>query len=470
MLVYIIKRIILFFPLIIGMAILVFSLQFMIPGDPAEVFLGEQASPEAVEKLREKLGFNEHPVVQLGMYMGRLIKGDLGTSIFQNRSVNKAVFERLPATIELAVCGILCLPSYGREMSLLSAIGVFLLGKPDLLLETIKHLILPSFALGFLSMAYITRTTRSSMITTLKEDYIRTAKAKGLKKIVIVYKHALRNALIPVISIMGLQLGALMGGAVLTETIFSWPGLGRLALVAIDSRGNKMFESPNRTHWLGTDNFGRDLWSRIALGSRVSALIAILSVSASAILGTLAGLYAGYKGGWFDLIIMRIVDIFLGFPVLILSLALVAALGPGEINIVIALIFVYWGRFTRIVRGETLSAKESDYVVAARTLGASTTRILFVHILRNIWGPPVVFGTLSLGTAILTESALSFLGFGASPPTPTWGWIMAYGLRYIQTVPWFPIVPGLAIMITVLGFNLFGDGLQDYLDPKNRTL
>lgn len=289
MLVYIIKRIILFFPLIIGMAILVFSLQFMIPGDPAEVFLGEQASPEAVEKLREKLGFNEHPVVQLGMYMGRLIKGDLGTSIFQNRSVNKAVFERLPATIELAVCGILLatiigvplgvaaalrkgsiidvvcmgvgqlgvsvpvfwssillislfsvklgwLPSYGREMSLLSAIGVFLLGKPDLLLETIKHLILPSFALGFLSMAYITRTTRSSMITTLKEDYIRTAKAKGLKKIVIVYKHALRNALIPVISIMGLQLGALMGGAVLTETIFSWPGLGQLIVTAISER------------------------------------------------------------------------------------------------------------------------------------------------------------------------------------------------------------------------------------------
>lgn len=233
---------------------------------------------------------------------------------------------------------------------------------------------------------------------------------------------------------------------------------------------DRRLEMPSKSHWLGTDNFGRDLWSRIALGSRVSALIAILSVSASAILGTLAGLYAGYKGGWFDLIIMRIVDIFLGFPVLILSLALVAALGPGEINIVIALIFVYWGRFTRIVRGETLSAKESDYVVAARTLGASTTRILFVHILRNIWGPPVVFGTLSLGTAILTESALSFLGFGASPPTPTWGWIMAYGLRYIQTVPWFPIVPGLAIMITVLGFNLFGDGLQDYLDPKNRTL
>ena len=221
---------------------------------------------------------------------------------------------------------------------------------------------------------------------------------------------------------------------------------------------------------MGTDNFGRDLWSRIALGTRVSAIIAILSVSVSAILGTLVGLYAGYKGGWFDLVIMRIVDIFLGFPVLILALALVAALGPGVKNIVIALIFIYWGRFTRIVRAETLSAKEKEYVVAARTSGASTTRILFVHILRNIWGPPLVFGTLSLGTAILTESALSFLGFGASPPTPTWGWIMAYGLRYIQTVPWFPIVPGLAIMITVLGFNLLGDGLQDYLDPKNRTL
>ena len=229
-------------------------------------------------------------------------------------------------------------------------------------------------------------------------------------------------------------------------------------------------ELPSKSHWLGTDNFGRDLWSRIALGTRVSAIIAILSVSVSAILGTLVGLYAGYKGGWFDLVIMRIVVIFLGFPVLILALALVAALGPGVKNIVIALIFVYWGRFTRIVRAETLSVKENEYVIAARTSGASTTRILFVHILRNIWGPPLVFGTLSLGTAILTETALSFLGFGASPPTPTWGWIMAYGLRYIQTVPWFSIVPGLAIMITVLGFNLLGDGLQEYLDPKNHTL
>jgi peptide/nickel transport system permease protein len=232
----------------------------------------------------------------------------------------------------------------------------------------------------------------------------------------------------------------------------------------------KRLELPSKSHWLGTDNFGRDLWSRIAYGTRVSALIAILSVSASAILGTLAGLYAGYKGGWFDLVIMRIVDIFLGFPVVILALALVAALGPGVKNIVISLIFVYWGRFTRIVRGETLSAKENEYVVSARVLGASTTRILLVHILRNIWGPAVVFATLSLGTAILTESALSFLGFGASPPTPTWGWIMAYGLRYIRTDPWFSIAPGLAIMITVLGFNLFGDGLRDYLDPKQRTL
>jgi peptide/nickel transport system permease protein len=232
----------------------------------------------------------------------------------------------------------------------------------------------------------------------------------------------------------------------------------------------RRLQPPTKLNRLGTDNFGRDLWARIALGTRVSALIAVLSVSASAVLGILAGLYAGYKGGWFDLILMRIVDIFLGFPVVILALALVAAMGPGIKNIVIALIFVYWGRFTRIARAETLAVRESEYVMAARVRGASTTRVLFVHILRNIWGPPVVFATLSLGTAILTESALSFLGLGASPPTPTWGWIMAYGLRYIRTDPWFSMVPGLAIMITVLGFNLLGDGLRDYLDPKNRTL
>lgn len=271
------------------MAILVFSLRFMIPGDPARVFLGEQATEEAIEKMREKLGFNEHPIVQLGIYLGGLVRGDLGTSIFQDRSVNEAVFERLPATIELAVCGVffatiigvplgiaaalrrgsfidmVCmglgqlgvsvpvfwsailliflfairldwLPSYGREMPLLEAFGAVFTGKPKYLWETIKHLILPSVSLGFLSMAYISRTTRASMITTLKEDYIRTAKAKGLRKRTVIYHHALRNALIPVISIMGLQLGALMGGAVLTETIFSWPGLGQLIVTAISER------------------------------------------------------------------------------------------------------------------------------------------------------------------------------------------------------------------------------------------
>lgn len=225
-------------------------------------------------------------------------------------------------------------------------------------------------------------------------------------------------------------------------------------------------EGPSRAHWLGTDNFGRDLWSRMAYGSRVSVIIALISVSLSATIGTFVGLCAGYFGGVFDMIVMRIVDIVLGFPVIILALSLVAALGPGPINVAIALVFVFWGQYARVVRSVALAEKQQMYVEAARAIGASTLRILYQHVFRNTWAPVLVLVTLGMGTAILAESALSFLGFGVQPPSPTWGWTLSYGMRFMRDDFWLSVVPGLAIMITVLGFNLFGDGLRNFLDPR----
>ena len=223
---------------------------------------------------------------------------------------------------------------------------------------------------------------------------------------------------------------------------------------------------PSSAHWLGTDNFGRDLWTRMAVGARVSLAIALSSVAIAVVVGSVVGLISGYFGGWLDLVIMRIVDVFLGFPPIILALAIVAALGPGVVNLSLSLAAVFWTEYARVVRSVTLAQREADYVTSAVALGASNARILFREILPNVFGPVIVLATLGLGTAIIAESGLSFLGFGVEPPTPTWGWTLAYGTRYLRAAPWLSTVAGLAIMITVLGFNLFGDGLRDHLDPR----
>ena len=229
------------------------------------------------------------------------------------------------------------------------------------------------------------------------------------------------------------------------------------------------FALPGTDHWLGTDNFGRDLWTRMAAGARTSVTIALVSVGIAAVVGTLVGLVTGYFGGWVDLIVMRVVDVFLGIPAIVLALAIVAALGPGTANLIAALAAVFWTEYARVVRALTLSQRELEYVTAARALGLSHARILLVHILPNVAGPVIVLATLGLGTAIIAESGMSFLGFGVEPPTPSWGWTLAYGARNLRSDPWLSTVAGLAIMMTVLSFNLFGDGLRDRLDPRGTT-
>jgi peptide/nickel transport system permease protein len=229
------------------------------------------------------------------------------------------------------------------------------------------------------------------------------------------------------------------------------------------------FSYPSFEHLLGTDNLGRDLWSRLIYGARISLSIGLLSVTVAAVIGTSVGLAAGYFGGWVDMLLMRITDVFLGFPAVVLTLAIVAVLGPGVINISAAIIAVTWTEYARVVRATTLVLREQNYVQAARALGASAPRILFGEILPNTLGPIVVLASLGLGTAVIIESAMSFLGFGLPPPTPTWGWTLSYGTRFIRDEPWLSIIAGATIMITVLGFNLLGDGLRDILDPRQLT-
>jgi peptide/nickel transport system permease protein len=268
-------------------------------------------------------------------------------------------------------------------------------------------------------------------------------------------KRALRNP--------SLVVGGVLTLTIVLAAVFA-PLLATHSVDQMNMRAR--FAMPSSAHWLGTDNFGRDLWTRIIFGARISLSIALISVSAAAAIGSVVGLVAGYFGGWVDLLLMRITDVFLGFPALILALAIVAVLGPGVLNVSIALIVVFWTEYARVVRSATLVLREQAYVSAARALGASHGRIIFREILPNTVGPIIVLTTLGLGTAILSESALSFLGFGVPPPQPTWGWTLAYGTRFIRGEPWLSIVAGMAIMLTVLAFNLLGDGLRDILDPR----
>ncbi|MBO8155901.1 MAG: ABC transporter permease [Bacillaceae bacterium] len=226
------------------------------------------------------------------------------------------------------------------------------------------------------------------------------------------------------------------------------------------------YAAPSSDHWLGTDELGRDIYSRIVYGSRISIQIGVIAVGISMVIGVLLGIVAGYFGRWIDNIIMRFIDILMAFPSILLAIALVAVLGPSLTNAMIAVGIVGVPHFARIVRSTVLSIKETEYIEAARASGVRNGEILFRHILPNSMAPIIVQATLSIGTAILDAAGLSFLGLGAQPPKPEWGAMLSDGQAALQTAPWVIMFPGLAILIVVLGFNLFGDGLRDALDPR----
>ncbi|MDW0116218.1 ABC transporter permease subunit [Sporosarcina thermotolerans] len=223
---------------------------------------------------------------------------------------------------------------------------------------------------------------------------------------------------------------------------------------------------PSFEHFMGTDDKGRDVFTRILYGARISLGVGFLSVFIGAFFGIILGLISGYYGKMIDTVIMRFVDVLLAFPGLLLALAIVSALGPNLINVVIAVGIFSIPTFARIVRGSTLDIKKSEYIDAVKVLGAHDSTIIFRHILPNILSPIIVQGTLRLATSILSVAGLSFLGMGAQPPSPEWGAMLSKGRDFIMTAPHLALYPGMAIAIIVLAFNIFGDGLRDVLDPK----
>jgi peptide/nickel transport system permease protein len=227
-------------------------------------------------------------------------------------------------------------------------------------------------------------------------------------------------------------------------------------------------EPPSPEHLFGTDEFGRDIFSRVLIGTRVALGVGIFPVLIALVVGVGLGLVAGYYGRQVDQVVMRLVDILLAFPWLLLAIGIMAVLGPGINNVVIAVAIVYIPAFARIVRGSVLSIKEKEFVEAARAMGQPDSRIIVRHILANAWAPIIVLSTLSIGQAIIYAAGLSFIGLGTQPPDADWGVMLSSGREYLRDAPWLGFFPGFAILITVLAFNLFGDGLRDALDPRLR--
>jgi peptide/nickel transport system permease protein len=227
---------------------------------------------------------------------------------------------------------------------------------------------------------------------------------------------------------------------------------------------------PSAAHWFGTDDLGRDTFSRVLVAARVSLQVGFIAVGFALIVGVPIGLVAGYYGRFVDAGAMRAMDILFSFPAILLAIAILAALGPGITNAMIAIGLVYTPIFARITRGSVLVVSEEVYIRAARSLGSGDGRILFRHILPNVMAPIIVQTTLSLAFAILSEAALSFLGLGVQPPNPAWGRMLADGRNFFQQNPWMGIFPGLAILVTVMAFNFVGDGLRDALDPKQKSV
>jgi peptide/nickel transport system permease protein len=264
-------------------------------------------------------------------------------------------------------------------------------------------------------------------------------------------------------AIIGLVLIVLLLLTALTADLIAPQGIDEQDL-------RKGLFPPSREFPLGTDEFGRDMLSRIIHGSRVSLQVAIIATAISAAVGVGLGAIAGYFGGRIDYLIQGMIDISWAFPTVLLAIFLVAVLGPGLTILMIAVGLSYWGGFAAVVRAQVLSLREWEFIIAARAMGAKDPWILFRHIMPNILAPVIVMATMMMADAILIEATLSFLGMGAQPPIPSWGSILASGRSYLRLAPWVTFFPGLAIMLTVLGFNMLGDGLRDALDPRLKNV
>src|SRR5438094_232128 len=521
---YILKRILGVVPTVLMITLVVFVMMRSVPGDPVVPLLGDAYTEEDAIKVREAYGLNKPVLVQYAIWLGKLVQGDWGTSILSGRPVLQDVLVRLPVTLELVVLSMgvalviaipaaiigalrrntwadytatsvamigVSIPEFftGVLLLLFFSVGlggllpssgwVYLPGTCPMMVcgvslwGNLQHVLMPAIALGIGRAALLTRLLRTSMLEVIRTEYVTTARAKGLAERPVVLKHALKNALIPTVTVMGLQVGFLIGGAIIVV------GLVLVALFAdalaprspIASDQTRTFARPSWDYPLGTDQLGRDMLSRVIHGSRISLAVGVSSVLLALFVGVPFGMIAGYYGGRVDAVVMRAMDLILAFPIYLLAIILMVIFTPtagliGTMKVTAAIAIVRIPIYARLVRGSVLSIKEKEYIEACHALGVRDPLILLRHVLPNCLAPIIVTTTLGIATSIIVEATLSFLGLGTQPPTPSWGWDLKANVAFIQATPWLSLFPGLAIFVTVLGFNLFGDGLRDALDPR----
>lgn len=611
---FVIRRLLLVVPTLLGIIFIVFGIMAITPGDPAKVILGERATPEAVEKLNREMGFDRPFIVRYVNYVLDLVRGDMGNSYRTQRSVSSEILSRFPTTIRLALGAGVLAALIGVPLGILSAvkqysifdisgtliamfaasIPAFWLSLMAILLfslklgwlpsngsDTFRHYILPSVSLAIPSAASLLRLTRTTMLETIRQDYIRTARSKGQVERKITFRHALKNALLPVVTVVGMEFGFLLGGAVICEQVYSINGLGtlivnairmkdvpqvtgcalflafffmlvmlvvdilyayidpriraryqgkkrlkeveemdenrqsaaaeaellsfkkksqlseiwrrmkknRLAMVGlvifalivlctifadlivpyqrgIDQVMSVRLQPPSGAHIFGTDMYGRDIFARIIHGTRYSFVMGVIAVLVGITIGGVLGAVAGYYGGMVDAVIMRIVDTIMCIPFMLLSLTIVTALGPGLVNVLIALMISMVPNFTRVIRSAILTVAGMDFIEAARSCGTPNRFIVFKHVLPNAIGTVIVQATMSVGSTIIAAAGMSFIGMGIQPPAPEWGSMLSEGREYMRYSPYIVLFPGLAIAFSALSLNLMGDGLRDALDPR----
>ena len=614
---YILKRLLAMIPTLLGVAVLIFLLLRVVPGDVVEARYLTQGSQFQSQELmnleRAKLGLDQPLWKQFTTWMTGIARLDFGVSMWTDAPITEEIKLRFALSLQVAlmastIATLLAIPlgilaavkqdtwvDYAVRVFSIAGLATpsFWLGILMILVmltvfkwippmvftpfwvdpwENLAQLIWPALAVGYRYSAVGTRMMRSAMLEVLREDYIRTARAKGLWLKLILARHALKNAILPVLTIISLEFAFLLGGLVVTEQVFNLNGLGMLFVEAIarrdytltqalvmlvatvfllvnffvdiayawldpahplplvsvtpqtiedlahagEPRGGwrvavgdfvrqrplgaigaaivlvmvflaatagflapydpletdygAMLAAPDAKHWLGTDAFGRDVLSRIIYGSRTALMVGLGASLLGATFGSLIGVASAYFGGRIDLVVQRVMDVFFAFPVIILALAVVAVLGTGAGNVILAIALPMVPRCARVVRASALAVREMPYVDAARAAGYGNRRIILRHMLPNVMAPILIMATAFLGEAILLEASLSFLGLGVQEPVAAWGLMLrGAAVQFAESAPWMAIFPGLAISLAVFGFNLFGDSLRDALDPRLRT-
>ena len=603
----IVHRLLVSFPALLGVLFLCFCLLQVVPADPAMIIAGPDAKADTIAAIRLELGLDRPIPIQFADYIGRVLRGDLGRSIISNKMVSEELALTIGPTVELMLGAMLIAVPLGLALGTLAAVKrgtlldrlimaisvagvsmpVFFIGliliqyvgfKWALLPFTgrtgpvwdggLPSLILPAVTLGAVLIGPIARLTRTAVLEVLGADYVRTARAKGLRETVVIVHHALRNALIPVVTLIGLQAAFLLGGAVVTETMFSWPGVGTarrrrhrverfpdsagrhhdprhrlpdhqpagrralrlprsqaaavMSVEALDapvraeestgalSRSGvlrrlardkvaviaallltliglaaifapvvapydpyltdltKVMQPPSEQHWFGTDNTGRDILSRVIFGTRNTLMLGLVGVIIGGLLGGVLGILAAYyprADGW----IMRLVDVMLAFPAILIGLAVAAVAGAGLGAVVIALVVATVPDVARVARGAAVGVMGQEFMEAGRAVGVSDRTLIWRYLTLNCISTIFVFLTLRFGQIILVGSALGFLGMGAQPPTAELGMMAAQGRDFLFMAPHIATIPSCAIFVIVLAANLLGDALRDVLDPRLQT-